>query len=265
MKIFLSFNSKEAPSSFISRLQAELYECGFDVVNNFESCYTGESYSDSINDSINKCDLIIAFITENSPNAMYELGYAMGKGKQVLIVSDEYSKIPLELKNVPNIIRRYADDINTIYEVLNFIDNIKSKRGDIELDEHTGFKDLLELYYTDLNEFDQIGPKDFEYLLFEWFKDKNLSPIEKCRKDDIGYDFSLSNYKHFMNTLVEVKKYNVNNKVSLGKIQQFLGVLNFYNADHGIFISSSGYTNSAVHFAEKSTPKIELWSMDDII
>lgn len=45
-------------------------------------------------------------------------------------------------------------------------------------------------------------------------------------------------------------------------LQKFRDVLRYYKADHGIFISSSGFTQSATNFSGNTNPKIELWDME---
>jgi hypothetical protein len=74
----------------------------------------------AIHDSINICDLLIAFMIDDL-NVAYDVGYAMAKGKNVLIVSADYSEIPFYLKTVPTILLR--DYFDTSCAILNFIDN----------------------------------------------------------------------------------------------------------------------------------------------
>ena len=75
----------------------------------------------AIHYSINKCDLLIAFMIDNNLNVAYDVGYAMAKGKKVLIISADYSEIPFYLKTVHTILLR--DYFDTSGAILNFVDN----------------------------------------------------------------------------------------------------------------------------------------------
>ena len=75
----------------------------------------------AIHDSINICDLLIAFMIDGNLNVAYGVGYAMAKGKNVLIISADYSEIPFYLKKVPTILLH--DYFETSCAILNFIDN----------------------------------------------------------------------------------------------------------------------------------------------
>jgi nucleoside 2-deoxyribosyltransferase len=74
----------------------------------------------AIHDPINACDLLIAFMIDNNLNVAYEVGYAMAKGKKVLIISADYSEIPSYLKTVSAILLR--DCFYTSCAILNFVD-----------------------------------------------------------------------------------------------------------------------------------------------
>lgn len=141
--------------------------------------------------------------------------------------------------------------LRNIQETPDVIDEVSSKK-------------LKDLIFKKINMLDQVDSKEFEDLIYNLLKNKEFN-LTRAEKDSIGYDFILHNYKKFDKTLVEVKNYNINNKISVGQLQQFLGAIYFNKANYGIFISSSGYTRSARDFAENSTPKIELWDMSNII
>ena len=75
----------------------------------------------AIHDLINICDLLIAFMIENYLNVAYDVGYAMAKGKKVLIISADYGEIPFNLKMVHNILLH--DYFDTSCAILNFVYN----------------------------------------------------------------------------------------------------------------------------------------------
>ena len=74
-----------------------------------------------LHDAINTCDILIAFMIENDTHAVYDIGYAMSKGKKVLIIIADYSKTSLALKMAPTIL--LCDYFDTSSDILNFVDN----------------------------------------------------------------------------------------------------------------------------------------------
>ena len=75
----------------------------------------------AIHDSINTCDILIAFMINNNLNVPHDAGYAMAKGKKVLIISADYGEIPFNLKMVHNTL--LPDHFDTSCAILNFVDN----------------------------------------------------------------------------------------------------------------------------------------------
>jgi len=118
--VFLSyaFNGKESDS--IPSLKDELESHGIQIhdTNDFEK--KGNNIS-SFQDSINTCDILIAFMIENYPNVAYDVGYAMSKDKKVLIVSDNSNDTSFYSEMGATILLR--DRSETSCDILNFIDN----------------------------------------------------------------------------------------------------------------------------------------------
>jgi hypothetical protein len=115
--VFLSyaFNGKE--SDYVQLLKDELKSHGVQIYET-SSLEIKES---GFHDSIAICDLLIAFMIEKNSNVHYHVGYAMSKGKKILIVSAEYSEIPSYLETGSTILLR--DYVETSRDILNFIDN----------------------------------------------------------------------------------------------------------------------------------------------
>ena len=58
--------------------------------------------------------------------------------------------------------------------------------------------------------------------------------------------------------LVQTKRYASDNHVSSGDIRDFIGALNLARETRGVFVTTSGFTESAIHSAENSTNRIIL-------
>jgi hypothetical protein len=119
-KVFLSHAFNEKESDYIELLKDELKSNGVQIYEN-NHLEIKDYIISGIHDSINKCDLLIAFTIDNNLKVYYDVGYAMSKGKKVLIISADYSEIPSYLKTVPTILLRDYSD--TSCSILNFIDN----------------------------------------------------------------------------------------------------------------------------------------------
>ncbi len=103
------FEKKDNNISVLHKLQ---------IYPNFEMKFDNTS---TFHDSINICDILIAFMIDNYPHVGYEVGYAMSKDKKVLIVKSDSSDTSFYLDMVPTILwRNYSE---TSCDILNFIDN----------------------------------------------------------------------------------------------------------------------------------------------
>lgn len=264
-KVFLSYprNSNNLP--FIEQLQIEMEKRDNYAIYPQINC--GVDYTTSIADQIDKCDILIAFLIENDPNVMnvaYELGYAMGRGKKILIVAEQNSFVPFDVRLAEYVLLSNYDSVRMIYNIIDVIERIKPINQKPDSVEVRSYRDLLNLYCDNPFMFEQIEPVDFENAIYEWFISKGIKAEKNIDYRDLG-DFILTGYNNNRKTLVEVKKYNLNKRVSVGVLQRFLGAIYFSHSDSGIFISSSGYTDSAIHFAKSSYPQIELWDMERIL
>ena len=54
-----------------------------------------------ITKQVRQCAFVIADVTEERPNVFYELGFADGIGKEVILVAKEGTKLPFDINDVP--------------------------------------------------------------------------------------------------------------------------------------------------------------------
>lgn len=71
--------------------------------------------TDDIVSSIEKCRLAIVDVTKNNPNVMFELGYAIAKGKKNIIISQSADFLPFDIRNIRTIV--YANTWSGIEEL----------------------------------------------------------------------------------------------------------------------------------------------------
>jgi hypothetical protein len=75
-----------------------------------------ERILDRIYNQIAKADVIVADMTGRNENVFYEVGYAHGLGKKVILLTDDANDIPFDLKDYPHIV--YAGRIVDLLEPL---------------------------------------------------------------------------------------------------------------------------------------------------
>lgn len=87
-------------------------------------------------DSICKADLIVADLTDSRSNVLYELGIAHTMTNKVIMVAQEASHIPSDLKsygvityehNTPSGALRFAGDVSKVLSVINTEDQTRAK------------------------------------------------------------------------------------------------------------------------------------------
>jgi len=258
--IYLSYDYKLKNDDFLYHLSKELEIFGYKLINNpFDESW--QEYSEKISSSIfliNKSDIFIAIIRETNPNIFFELGYATALGKKTLVILDD--EISFYYLRNHKFNRFDFNSTNVIYEILNLLEKIVVE----EIEEKpyiSYFSELVKEYRSSPLILDKISSQEFENIIFDYLTTQGFEP-EKTTNLDYGYDFILRNYHGFSKTLVEIKKYSVNNKVSVNVVQQLYGAINAYEADHGILITTSGFTSSALDIISSLNIEMELWDMD---
>ena len=78
-----------------------------------------------------------------------------------------------------------------------------------------------------------------------------------------GFIFALKNDFRTTRVVIQCKRYNVG-PVGEPEINQFLGAMNKYQADYGVFITNGRYTNAARAAAREGSP-ITLIDGNDLI
>lgn len=99
-----------------------------------------ERILDRIYNQISKADLVIADMTSRNANVFYEVGYAHGIGKHVILLTQNSDDIPFDLKHFPHIIYNgKIKDLNTqlknkLEHFLNSDDSQKMQNFDFGLE-----------------------------------------------------------------------------------------------------------------------------------
>jgi len=74
-------------------------ECGFEVIRVDES-NTGDSITKNIIEHLTHDDLVIADLSEQNPNAFYELGYRTALGKPTIQIKSKGEPLPFDVSSI---------------------------------------------------------------------------------------------------------------------------------------------------------------------
>ena len=201
---------------------------------------------------IGQCDFLIAFVDAGESHLYLTLGLAIGKDKKILLVPRAEAELPPTLDNVDKIVSDSHNE-QLIFQILEHV-------GRCQID----FQLFLRSYTHYPEFFGDFNNKTLVDIVSQGCELKGYSPEINTDPTRPGYDILLRNYQGFDQTLVELKKYNLNDKVSIGEIQQLLGAVNLYRAGCGT-LTSSHFTRSARDFATRLDGRIELWAVDKLI
>lgn len=218
---------------------------------------------DSISSMIRRSGIFIAVIFDENPNVYFELGVAIGQQKRTLIVHGHHSELPSFARRLTTL-RAESWTFQTVMDIVRWVQDNSGNTGLAQME----FRDLGSIVHAARNDssvWDLVTPTAFEHLVIEWFRHRGCIVESPAARNDYGFDFTLAGYKHYQRTLVQVKKYTSTAKISIPTVQQLLGAVHMYRANAGLLIATGGFTSSAIDFAEKCMPPIELLSADQLI
>jgi len=162
------------------------------------------------------------------------------------------------------IIQNYRNDVVKIKSDISFI--LSQRQAGLEL--YKG--EWLSIEKIQLNREAEIGltdnfasmsSREFEFFIAELLKAMDYDIIEVTpATGDFGADIVAK--KGGVIVAVQCKKYNEDNYVSNQDIQKSIGSMNYRNASHAIFVTTSYYTKKAIE--QKKNTSIDLWDKDTL-
>ncbi len=259
--VYIATSPKSLDEPLIYNIKRELQEFGYNTINlepfEFNKPVVSASYY------INKCDIFIAIVKFAEPILFFQIGYATALSKKIILVSNYEDEIPYFLKHY-SFIKTDAFYNNLGIQLHQIFGNITFE-NEVEFMYPTDLRTFIKSYHNNPQLIDRLTERDFEQIIFSFFQlETNYQPELPASSKDFGYDLILRNYTGHKKTLVEIKKYNTNSKVSINVIQQLVGAMSLYEADHGILLTTSAFTLSARDFANSLPYKIELWDLNFI-
>ena len=223
---------------------------------------TGTASTEVILSAIKRSDVFVALLGKPHPNVMFELGYALGGGKTVLLVRGSGGEIPFELASFP-VLTMDRLDSRSIAEVVERIKqtSVKSKP---ETPVFQNAHEMLRRMCDDESYLDEVEPRAFEVCIVEVLQEKGFRAEHLASRNDRGFDVEVPDFAPNVTAVVEVKKQNRNSRLSVTEVQRIVGAAVLARAQHAILITSGGFTASARFFAGESPIRVTLLTIDEL-
>lgn len=120
---------------------------------------------------------------------------------------------------------------------------------------------LKQMAKAGIHDIDKMDGLQFETYLKALFKELGYKSDVTQGSGDFGADLIMKNDRK--KVVVQAKRFNYKNKVSIGAIQEIYSAIPYYKADQGIVITNSYYTDSARKLAKAC--KVRLLDRKDLI
>ena len=228
-----------------------------------ESLMTGAEWHAELLAQIKRCSLFVALVDEPGSNVMFELGYALGAAKSVLLMAAPDAQIPFEIASLP--VARFDNyELGAFYDIA---EKLLSKLGDNErpsLDLVDG-KQAHHYLANHPDYVEQLSPQEFEVLVAKLFNELGFETDQTAAQPDVGYDLVLWDKDNQTKTVVEIKKYARNSKLGVASVHQLLGNMMLSDASSALLVTSGGFSASALDMAKKSPHSIKLLTLEELI
>lgn len=244
-------------------LIAALTQRGIDVFQ-LENMEVGSDWQANVVSSIKRSNVVIAYIGSDgfSPNVMLEIGYAIGSGIPVLLLSDNPSRIPLDLATLPMIVTSKTDP-GVVDEIVEHIAQLKPKNHG----QPTTFKSAhahLKAACENSNLLERLSRKELKELVAERFVEMGFDTKLLVEHVETGFDIMLK-IPDADSVAVVVKKYITQGFLGTGDVQQVISACLDSNVQCALIITTGEFTVSALAFAASSPITMHLLTLDEFL
>jgi restriction system protein len=259
--VFLSYSkSDEQADSLAGKIRQHLSTLpSVHVDDLFESTAFDASLTEQLLDKIDRCKVFISIITHPNPNALFELGYALGRNKKALVIGD-YSAVPYSAQDLV-----FSYRSNSYYELLSEVEKLlkggTSQRSVSRFDDDP--QSAIDTWSSKPALLDSLPAEAFERVIGLWLELLGFEVRRPDRSSVQAFDFIISPFREDR-AVVEVKKYKQSSQISVPNVQQLLGLMAIAKASAGIIVSSTSFTKSAIEYARAANSGIILLSIRDL-
>jgi hypothetical protein len=165
-----------------------------------EQIFHNERMLERIYNQIDACDFVIADMSGKNPNVFYEVGYAHAKGKRCILLTNDATDIPFDLKHHRHIVYKNISELQIALK--RDIGSIETEIGSpIEANENSITGLLVKSKYSadanvtfsyDItNPSHQVSP-DIDHVYFytgkNWYISQDGRPCPSTKSDIEGFD-----------------------------------------------------------------------------
>ena len=130
-KVFIAMSFKREYDSLYKVFEAVCKSLDFEA-NRTDQAASFEPITPRILDGIKRSAFVLADVTEKSMNVFYEVGFAQGIGRPVIITAKEKTKPPFDIKDLPIIFWSKPGDLKD--KLVPLIQKIKMNQGRGDID-----------------------------------------------------------------------------------------------------------------------------------
>lgn len=226
-----------------------------------DTLHAGDEWRSEILAAIRTADIFIAAMDDLNPNVLFELGYALGAGKNVLLLRSAGTKIPFDVASLPvKTIDRF--DMTTAGEIAEWVRSVSVRERPSE--NFPTSRALFEAILNDPELVDAIAPRDFEERMADFFRTLGFMVDLLPSRNEQGFDIHLVDQNTNVRIAVEIKKHNRNSRVSVSDVQRIVGAAVVADTA-AMIVTSGGFTSSAHYFSETSPLPVLLLTLEDLL
>jgi HJR/Mrr/RecB family endonuclease len=258
--IFISYSRADAPKAIL--LAHELAKQGAKVMRPDELAASAEWHAEVLS-AIRRCSVLLAFIEEPTPNVMFELGFALGAAKPVLLVGYPESRIPFDVATLP-IARFDENDPGSLLTISEWI----SEATGTDVTPTQPFMDVrtrLERMRRDPEYLDQVSPRDLESSVLAFLQELGFIAEQMPPNHDGGYDILAKNPQGSVLAVIEVKKHQHNGVLGLAQVRDLVGALTLADAPCAILVTTGRFSASARDMAKRAPRPVLLMTLDELV
>jgi hypothetical protein len=238
-----------APSaSDLSTIKSVLLDLGVTLVAPSD-LVSGTRWATYLEKSIQSADFVLAVLDspEASGNVLYEIGFARGLGRHVLVIAPNSNSIPLDLQSLL-VIRAALDNRDAIYfaleQLVTALDRPKSSYESEAINSTTPLCERADEFSNKLNSLGNSEPRELEVLVYDLLLACGLTINKNIRHDNSEIDFAIWSdalATYVGNPLVvELKSSIVDRRTIESAYSQLTRYLNVTNAGWGILLYKTG-------------------------
>jgi len=259
-RVFIA-HSFERDRDFIDGLKKMFRDFGFAVAD--PATEASNDVLSGVISAIQSADVLVAVVGSDRPNVFFEIGVAVGARKGVLLVSENVEVVPSDLRLFPCVSRSGNPWIDAS-EVTRRVANLKSPHSKA-VRSYGSVLSKLRTFISDPDYFDSLTPVTFEKLVMDWFLERGLCKKEEKTRPDAPFDFIVEWPNESKPIVVQVKKLSRQSRVSINHVRELQVSAVSVGANLAFLISSSGFTSSAMAFADSCIPKCRLLTVEGLL